>query len=61
MGRKVCKKCGIFVIGNKCPNCGGNNLSDSWSGRISMINHEKSEIAKKLEIKENGEYAIKVR
>jgi len=49
------------VTGNKCPICGGKNFSENWKGKINIINHEKSEIAKKLELKENKEYAIRVR
>jgi DNA-directed RNA polymerase subunit E" len=61
MARKVCRKCRIFVEKDKCPICGNSNFSDNWKGRISIIDHEKSEIAKKLEIKKDGEYTIKVR
>jgi len=37
------------------------DFSSTWQGRIFVIDPEKSEIAKKLNIKERGEYAIKVR
>lgn len=33
----------------------------SWQGRIAIIDHERSRIAKELEIAKPGEYAIKVR
>lgn len=59
--KKVCKKCRIFVDGDKCPVCGNSSFSDNWKGKMTIINHEKSEIAKKLEIKHDGEYTIKVR
>ncbi len=59
--KKVCKKCKIFVTGNSCPLCNGNQFSDNWKGRINITNAEKSEIAKKIGIKVKGEYAIKVR
>jgi len=61
MKRKVCKKCKIFVKGDQCPVCKSSTFSESWNGRINVLNAEKSEIAKKINIKENGEYAIKVR
>ncbi|MEE9525388.1 MAG: transcription elongation factor subunit Spt4 [Candidatus Woesearchaeota archaeon] len=59
--RKVCKKCKMFVNGNECPNCKGNQFSTNWQGRISITDPEKSSIAKKIGIKVKGEYAIKVR
>jgi len=59
--RKVCKTCKIFVTGNECPICKGNQLSENWQGKIFILDAEKSEIAKKIEIKQKGEYAIKVR
>jgi len=59
--KKVCKKCKIFVKGNECPICKGNQFSESWRGRIAILDAEKSEIASKLDIKVKGEYAIKVR
>lgn len=59
--RKVCKKCKIFVNGNECPICKGNNFSENWKGRIVILDAERSEIAKKLGITSKGEYTIKVR
>ncbi|MEK6932631.1 MAG: transcription elongation factor subunit Spt4 [Nanoarchaeota archaeon] len=61
MTKKVCKKCKLFVDKDVCPNCGGKDFITTWKGRISILNLEKSEIAKKLEIKKEGEYAIKTR
>lgn len=37
------------------------DYTPSWQGRINIIDVDKSEIAKKIGIKNNGEYAIKVR
>lgn len=59
--RKVCKSCKIFVKGSECPVCKSNQLSDNWQGRVYILDADKSEIAKKIEIKQKGEYAIKVR
>ncbi len=61
MAKKVCKKCRLFVEGNECPLCKGNNFSASWQGRINIIDANKSEIAKKIGIVSKGEYALKVR
>jgi len=58
--KKVCKKCSVFIEeGNQCPICQGTQLVESWKGRIIVLNCEESEIAKKLNIKQKGEYAIK--
>ncbi len=59
--KKVCKKCKLFVDKEVCPICNGKEFVNTWKGRISILNAEKSEIAKKLEIKREGEYAIKTR
>ncbi len=61
MKKKACKKCKIFVTGNECPICHGNKFSTNWQGRIYILDPEKSDIAKKMEITVKGEYAIKVR
>lgn len=61
MKKKVCKKCRILVDGGECPVCHGNQFSTNWQGRITFLNAEKSEIAKKMEVEKSGEYAIKVR
>lgn len=37
------------------------SLTQTWYGRIIIANAQKSELAKKLNITKNGEYAIKVR
>lgn len=59
--KKVCKRCKLFVEGNECPLCHGNQFSESWKGRIVVLDAEKSEIAQKIDIKVKGEYTIKVR
>ena len=59
--RKACKKCKIFVKGANCQLCNSGDLTTSWKGRILVVDLEKSEIAKKLNIKVKGEYAIKTR
>ena len=59
--KKVCKKCRIFVEGAVCPICKNSNFTETWKGRINVIDANKSEIAKKVGIDVKGEYAIKVR
>lgn len=61
MKGKICKKCKIFVEKQMCPICKGTQLSDNWKGRIIILNAEKSEIAKKMNINQNGTYAIKTK
>ena len=59
--KKVCKKCKIFVDGSECPLCKSNQFSTNWQGRLNIIDANKSFIAKKIDIKSKGEYAIKVK
>jgi DNA-directed RNA polymerase subunit E" len=59
--RKVCKKCRIFVEGDACPLCNGNQFSDAWKGRIMVFKPEESEIAKKMNLGKKGLYAIKTK
>ena len=61
MKKKVCKKCKIFVEGNSCPICKGNQFSTNWQGRINIIDANKSEIAKKVGLEVKGEYCVKCR
>ncbi len=56
---KICKT--IFEGGDKCPKCGSKDFTDSFKGRIAILNPEKSEIAQKLNFKEKGDFAIKTR
>ena len=62
MKPKACKICNtIYDDDSKCPKCGSKESTDSFKGRAVIINPEKSEIAKKLNIKEKGNFAIKTR
>lgn len=58
---KACKKCkNIITQGDVCPICGSTELTSKWSGYITVLNAEKSEIAKRLGIKVNGRYALNI-
>ena len=58
--RKVCKKCKYVITkGDECPLCHSRDFSENPKGRIIIVDVNKSEIAKKLDIKQQGEYAIK--
>jgi DNA-directed RNA polymerase subunit E" len=61
MKKKVCKRCKLLVEGHECPVCKTGSFSTAWQGRISIIDANNSVIAKKINIKSKGEYAIKVR
>ena len=61
MKKKVCKKCKIFVEGDACPICKGNQFSTNWQGRLQILDANKSAIANKVGIQAKGEYAIKAR
>ena len=60
MKRKLCKNCRIFVDGKECPICKGTQFVTTWKGRIYLLDANKSEIAKALNMNVKGEYAIKV-
>ena len=59
MKQKACRICKRIFDGDKCPSCGSKESADSFKGKTIILNPEKSEIAKKLNIKEKGSYAIK--
>jgi DNA-directed RNA polymerase subunit E" len=59
---KACKLCKTIVEeGDKCPKCDSKELTEGFKGRIVVLNPEGSEIAKKLNLKEKGNFAIKTR
>ena len=59
--QKACKICNTIYEGDKCPKCGSKESTENFKGRIVVFDLEKSEIAKKLGIKEKGNFAIKTR
>lgn len=60
---KACKQCKIIYEGDRCPKCGAavSEATESWKGKVIILNPEQSEIAGKLKIKEKGTYAIKTK
>jgi DNA-directed RNA polymerase subunit E" len=58
---RACKKCSTLYERDKCPKCGANEYTESWKGKVVIMDPEKSEVAQKLKIKEKGVYAIKTR
>lgn len=59
--QKACKICKKIHEEDKCPNCESNDSTDSFKGRVIVMNPEKSEIAEKLNIHKKGNFAIKVK
>ena len=59
--QKACKICNKIYEGDKCPKCDSKESTDSFKGRIVVLNPEKSEIAKNINIKDKGNFAIKTR
>ncbi len=57
---KACKNCKLIYEGAVCPNCGKKNISETFKGKVEIINPEKSELAKELKINKKGLYAIKI-
>jgi DNA-directed RNA polymerase subunit E" len=61
MDEKACRECRLIIShGDTCPICGSKSLANKWSGYVIVINSEKSQIAKMMNIKVNSTYAINV-
>jgi len=58
---KSCLNCKSIYTDEKCPKCGETPASESFKGRIHVFNPDKSEIANKLDIHKEGEFAIKTK
>jgi RNA polymerase subunit RPABC4/transcription elongation factor Spt4 len=58
---KACKSCRRILTPDAkfCPYCGSDDLTKFWSGIVKAIDPEKSIICKKLNIKSEGDYALK--
>ncbi len=61
MSEKACSTCRLITTGNICPKCKTPTLSDDFSGLVIIFDPEGSAIAKAINIKEKGRYALKVR
>lgn len=60
MTEYACRKCHMITEEKRCPRC-GEATSPDWSGYVVILDPEKSEIAKRLNITEKGRYALRVR
>ena len=57
---KACKICSFLTKEDMCPQC-NEPTSKEWQGYLVVTDCTKSEIAKKMGINVNGNYALKVR
>ena len=57
---KACKNCKLIYEGDLCPLCGRKETSDTFKGKVEIVDPEKSELAKQLKINKKGTYAIRV-
>ena len=59
---KACRDCHLISEDtDKCPACHGANLSKDWLGFVVVTDVPHSVIAKKMQIDQQGKYALKVR
>lgn len=56
---QVCRNCRRFTTEAICPVCKSTNLSTSWKGLVIILD-VNSEVAKTLNINEQGKYALYV-
>ncbi|MGB9740407.1 MAG: transcription elongation factor subunit Spt4 [Candidatus Bathyarchaeia archaeon] len=61
MSEKACTTCHFITKENICPKCKSSSLSDDFSGLVIIFDPQSSAIAKAMNIKEKGKYALKVR
>ena len=61
MNERACTTCHFITKENVCPRCKSTSFSDDFSGIVIMFDPETSVIAKAMNIKEKGRYALKVR
>jgi DNA-directed RNA polymerase subunit E" len=60
MKDKACKECNRLTRSDVCSAC-DSPTSSSWVGYVSIIDPERSQIAKRLNITTKGRYALRVR
>ena len=55
----MCPKCKRILSTSTCPVHKDAKLQENWKGRIIIVEPENSDLAKKIEKSEPGEYALK--
>ena len=61
MSEKACTSCHFITKDNVCPKCKATSLSEDYSGLVILFDPEDAAIAKAMNVKEKGRYALKVR
>jgi DNA-directed RNA polymerase subunit E" len=61
LSEKACTSCHTITKEDLCPKCKSPSLSDDFSGLLIVLDPERSMIAKAMNVKEKGRYALKVR
>jgi DNA-directed RNA polymerase subunit E" len=61
MSEKACTNCHFLTKENVCPKCKSPSLSDDYNGLVIVFDPEGSAIAKTMNIKEKGRFALRVR
>jgi DNA-directed RNA polymerase subunit E" len=61
MIEKACASCHFITKENVCPKCRSTSFSEDFGGLAVVFDPEKSAIARAMNIKEKGRYALKVR
>lgn len=61
--KRVCRQCKVFVDEGKgnCQICKNSDFATTWQGRINVLEPEKSFVTRKIGIKAEGDYAIRIR
>lgn len=57
---RACKQCNLVTEEDICHAC-GSPTSKEWQGYVIILDHTKSEIAKRMGINVNGKFALRVR
>jgi len=61
MRPRACRTCKIITEENACPICRSTDLSDDFSGLLIVLDPENSQLAEKIDLKEEGKYALRIR
>ncbi|HIG98496.1 TPA: DNA-directed RNA polymerase subunit E'' [Candidatus Woesearchaeota archaeon] len=59
--KRVCRQCRTMIEEGNCPICHNSDFATTWQGRITVVEPDKSFLAKKSGISKEGDYAIRVR
>ena len=57
---KACKNCKRIYDEAVCPVCDKKETSDTFKGKVEIVNPEKSEVAQQLKVNKKGLYAVRL-